>query len=97
MTVSVSCDADLAKVKAVLNDIISKEQRILPEPASQVIVAEPGDRSVNFVMRVCTRTSVYWPVKFDATGTIKNRYDTKGIGMPFPQRDVHIVSGAQAA
>jgi small conductance mechanosensitive channel len=90
MTVGVSYDADLAKVKAVLNDIISKETRILAEPAPQVVVAELGDSSVNFVMRVWTKTADYWPVKFDATETIKNRFDAEGIGIPFPQRDVHI-------
>jgi small conductance mechanosensitive channel len=97
MTVGVAYDADLSKVKAVLNEIISKEARIHADPAPQVVVAELADSSVNFVVRVWTNTADYWGVKFDATETIKNRFDEEGIGIPFPQRDIHIVSGGTAA
>ena len=97
MTVGVAYDADLAKVKAVLNDIISKDERIHADPAPQVVVAELADSSVNFVVRVWTSKEDYWGVKFDATETIKNRFEAEGIGIPFPQRDIHIVSGGVAA
>jgi len=30
------------------------------------------------------------------TETIKQRFDAEGIGIPFPQRDIHIVSGQAA-
>ena len=96
MTVGVAYDADLSKVKDVLNDIISKEERILSDPAPQVAVAELAESSVNFIVRVWTKTEDYWGVKFDATETIKNRFDEAGIGIPFPQRDIHIVSGSAA-
>jgi small conductance mechanosensitive channel len=96
MTVGVSYDADLAHVKNVLNDIISKDERILAESASQVVVAELADSSVNFVVRVWTKSADFWAVKCDMTETIKNRFDAEGIGIPFPQRDIHIVSGAAA-
>jgi len=97
MMVGVSYDADLAKVKVVLNDIISKEERVLPEPAPLVAVAELADSSVNLVVRVWTKTGDYWGVTFDTTETIKNRFDAEGIGIPYPQRDIHIVSGGVQA
>ena len=97
MTVGVAYDADLSHVKKVLNEIISQDGRILAEPASQVAVAELADSSVNFVVRVWTKSADYWAVKFDMTETIKNRFDAEGIGIPFPQREIHIVSGAAAA
>lgn len=97
MTVGVAYDADLAKVKDVLNDIISKDARIHADPPSQVVVAELADSSVNFVVRVWTNTGDFWGVKCDITETIKNRFDAEGIGIPFPQRDIHIVSGGMAA
>ena len=31
------------------------------------------------------------------TENIKNRFDAEGIGIPFPQREIHIVSGEAAA
>lgn len=96
MTVGVAYDADLSKVRDVLNDIISKDERILSDPPSQVAVAELADSSVNFIVRVWTKSGDYWGVKCDATETIKNRFDKEGIGIPFPQRDIHIVSGSAA-
>jgi len=60
-------------------------------------VAELADSSVNFVVRVWTKSADYWAVKFDMTETIKNRFDAEGIGIPFPQREIHIVSGEAAA
>lgn len=93
MTVGVSYDADLSVVKTVLKDIISKDSRVHSDPPAQVAVAELADSSVNFVVRVWTDTSDYWGVKFDMTETIKNRFDAEGIGIPYPQHDVHIVSG----
>jgi small conductance mechanosensitive channel len=96
MTVGVAYDADLSKVKNVLMDIIGKESRIHTDPAPQVAVAELADSSVNFVVRVWTNTADYWGVKFDITETIKNRFDEEGIGIPFPQHDIHIVSGTAA-
>ena len=93
MTVGVAYDADLSVVRDVLNDIISKEERAMKDPAPLVAVAELADNSVNFVVRVWTKTGDYWGVKFDMTETIKNRFDAEGIGIPFPQRDIHIVSG----
>ena len=96
MTVGVAYDADLSKVRDVLQDIIGKEDRILSDPALQIAVAELADSSVNFIVRVWTKSGDYWGVKFDMTETIKNRFDEAGIGIPFPQRDIHIVSGSAA-
>ena len=96
MTVGVAYDADLSKVRDVLQDIIGKEDRILSDPASHIAVAELADSRVNLVVRVRTKSGDDWGVKFDMTETIKNRFDEAGIGIPFPQRDIHIVSGSAA-
>ena len=97
MSVGVAYDSDLSHVKTVLNDIISKDGRVLADPPPQVAVAELADSSVNFVVRVWTKSGDYWAVKCDMTETIKNRFDAEGIGIPFPQREIHIVSGSAVA
>jgi len=96
MTVGVAYDADLSKVRDVLKDIISKESRIHADPEPLIAVAELADSSVNFVVRVWTNTGDYWGVMFAMNETVKNRFDAEGIGIPFPQRDLHIVSGKVA-
>ena len=97
MTVGVAYDADLSRVKEILKEIVSKDERVLSDPEPMIAVAELADSSVNLVVRAWVKTADYWGVKFDATEMIKKRFDEEGIGIPFPQRDIHIVSGGAAA
>jgi len=90
MLVGVSYDADLAHVKKVLEELVNAQTRILQEPAYQIAVSELADNSVNLVVRAWVRTADFWGVKFDLTEQIKVRFDAEGIGIPYPQRDVHL-------
>ena len=58
--------------------------------APQVVVAELGDNSVNFKVRVWCATGDFWGVNFDMHEAVKKRFDAEGISIPFPQRDVHL-------
>jgi len=90
LKVGASYDADIRKVRDVLEGIIADEKRIKDDPAPFIAVSELGDNSVNFVVRVWTDTADYWGVYFDMTEQVKLRFDRAGIGIPYPQRDVHI-------
>lgn len=90
MTVGVSYDADLSEVKRILSEIAAGDSRVRPEPAPLIAVSELADNSVNLVMRVWTKTGDYWALRFDTIETIKKRFDEAGIGIPYPQRDVHL-------
>ncbi len=90
MTVGVSYDADLKEVRNILEDIVTQDQRILKDPAHQIVVGELADNSVNFFVRVWVKSEDYWGVYFDANETVKLRLDAAGIGIPYPQRDVHL-------
>ena len=41
-------------------------------------------------MRVWTATADYWDVYFATTEAVKLRMDEAGIGIPYPQRDIHL-------
>ncbi len=86
----VSYGDNLDKVKKVLEDILSKEERVLDDPAPTIGVLELGDSSVNFAVRPWVKTAEYWPVFFALQETIKKRFDEEGIAIPFPQQDVHL-------
>ncbi len=90
MTVGVSYDADLKEVRNILEDIVSKDERILKDPDHLIAVGELADNSVNFFVRVWVESGDYWNVYFDANETVKLRLDEAGIGIPYPQRDVHL-------
>ncbi|NOQ80449.1 MAG: mechanosensitive ion channel [Gammaproteobacteria bacterium] len=90
MVVGVSYDADLKEVRNILEDIVSKDERILKDPEHLIAVGELADNSVNFFVRVWVESSDYWSVFYDANETVKLRLDEAGIGIPYPQRDVHL-------
>ena len=90
MTVGVSYDDDLDKVRATIEELVDADERILGDPACTIAVSELDDSSVNFVIRPWVKTSDYWGVMFDLTEAIKKRFDKEGISFPFPQQDVHL-------
>ena len=90
LTIGVAYDADLKQVRDILEDIVSKDERILKDPPHQIAVSELADSSVNFIVRLWVESAEYWDVFFDANETVKIRFDEAGIGIPFPQRDVHV-------
>jgi len=93
MLVGVSYDDDIETVRSTIRELVEADERILAEPACQIVVAELGESSVDINVRPWVDTDNYWPVKFDLTEKIKTRFDEVGISIPFPQRDIHIVAG----
>ena len=90
MTVGVSYDDDLDKVRSTIQQLVDADERILKDPECLIAVSELADSSVNFTVRPWVNTADYSGVKFDLTEAIKKRFDKEGISFPFPQQDVHI-------
>lgn len=97
LVISVSYEDDLKKVRAVLEDILNSDERILKDPVPTIGVLELGDSSVNFAVRPWVKSGDYWPVLFDVQENIKLRFDTEGITIPYPQQDVHFIKEEAAA
>ena len=81
---------DIDKAKAVLNEVVEADERILKDPAVTIAVVELADSSVNFVVRPWVNSADYWPVYFALHENVKKRFDQEGISIPFPQQDVHV-------
>jgi small conductance mechanosensitive channel len=96
VTVGVSYEADLAQVKEELRTVSQEETRLVADKDVTIAVSELADSSVNLVFRVWVNSADYWGVYFDLTEKIKLRFDEKGIAIPYPQMDVHVISNANA-
>lgn len=90
MTVCVGYSDDLDKVQEVILDVLNADERVLKDPAPQVVVGELADSSVNFTVRPWCKKEDYWGVFFDFQKTIKQRLDKEGFSIPFPQQDVYM-------
>jgi len=90
MKVGISYGDNIGKAITVAMDVIKKHDKVLPDPAPTVAVADLGDSSVDLLVRPWVQTSEYWKVKWDLTRQIKEAFDKEGISIPFPQRDVYL-------
>ena len=97
LVIGIGYGDDIGQAMTAINTVISADRRTHADPAPMIAVSELGDNSVNLVVRVWCAASEYWPLKFDLTRAIKEKLDAEGISIPYPQRDLHIVSGQLAA
>jgi small conductance mechanosensitive channel len=81
---------DIDRARQIVRDIFSQDARVFKDPEPVVVVSELADSSVNLTARVWSTASDYWDIFFDVTEKVKKAFDTNGISIPFPQRDVHI-------
>jgi small conductance mechanosensitive channel len=75
--------------KDILKKLVEADERILKDPAPTIAVSELGDSSVNLICRPWVATADYWPTRWKLTEDIKNEFDAAGVGIPYPQMDVH--------
>ena len=87
---------DLKKAKAMLEKIVADNPLVLDDPAATIGVLELGDNSVNFAVRPWVNTADYWDARCQIIQAVKQGFDEAGISIPFPQRDVHLISNAVA-
>lgn len=88
-TFGVEYGSDYNHVKSVIESVLSKEARVLNEPAPFIALSALADSSVNVVVRVWVKSSDYWGVYFDTNKAIYETFNAEGIGFPFPQLTVH--------
>lgn len=91
LAIGIDYGDDIGKAMSAIHSVIEADQRVLNDPAPMVAVTELADNSVNLTVRVWCQAADYWGVKFDLTRHIKERLDTEGITIPFPQRTVHLL------
>jgi len=89
--IGVEYGTDPEKVRDLLIDIASHHKRVLKYPRSRVWFNEFGESSLNFNLLIWIKdpqegiTNIRSDINFDIAKTFKK----EGIGIPFPQRDVH--------
>lgn len=82
--------ADIDATIAALKKAIPNIPDALQDPPPQIFLSDLGDSSVNYKVRVWAKSEKYWDVWQQATRATKMAMDEAGIGIPFPQMDVHL-------
>ena len=82
--------ADLDKVREVLKGAADSIEQLVPEKETQIFLKGLGASSIDWAVRVWVPAGDFWPVKDELTRRVKKSLDEAGIGIPFPQMDVHL-------
>lgn len=93
--VSVGCDytADLRQTREVLEQAAMSMNNMIVQGEGrgyQVVLGTLGDSCVNWTVRAWTKADNFFPLTEALTESVKNHLDAAGIGIPFPQMDVHV-------
>jgi small conductance mechanosensitive channel len=95
ITVGISYDDDIDVAIATIRSVLDVDERVLAEPETVIAVSELGDSSLNIVVRPWCKKEDYWGLRFDLIRTLKERLESAGCSIPYPQRDVHLFEAAK--
>lgn len=88
-TISIDYGESIDKVREVLKEIITNDQRVLTTPQPVIALNALADSSVNIALRVWVKSEDYWAVYWETNEKIYNEFNRRGINFPFPQLTVH--------
>ena len=92
LQIGISYEEDPEIAIQVIREVLSQIPDIVTEPAPHVGIEEFGDSSVNIGMRYWIPTRRYYQILYEANSAVYAALKEKQINIPFPQRDVHIIS-----
>lgn len=90
-TFGISYSDNIDKAREIIMEVLTSDERILPDPEPFVGLIKLNESSVDLVTRVWVNSPDFWNVFFSVNERVKNAFDSGGISIPFPQRDVHII------
>ncbi|MDF2785993.1 MAG: mechanosensitive ion channel protein MscS [Pantoea eucrina] len=88
--IGVAYDADVDRVIALLRDVVEADERVLKDMGIQIGLNELAASSLNFVVRCWSKSGDLQNVYWDLMKNFKRTLDANGIGIPYPQMDVHL-------
>lgn len=82
-------------MKQVLGDIANADERILKDKGIVIRMNAMGASTLDFVVRYWTTNADGQNVNWDLLEKFKEALDANGIGIPYPQMDVHLFRSAE--
>jgi len=93
ISVDVSYSASLDKTRETLTSAAESLRDKLIDGQGrgyQIVLTDLGESAVKWSIRFWASSDDFWGVRERLTAQVKNRLDSHGIGIPFPQLDVHV-------
>jgi small conductance mechanosensitive channel len=84
---------DIGAATRIIEEMLAADERVLEEPAPAILVGELAASSVDLIVRAWCERGNYGALRSDLLRALKEKLEAGGCSIPFPQRDVHLISG----
>lgn len=88
--IPVGYGTDISLLHSVIDGVLATQEKILSEPAPQLVLKDYGDSNLNYSLRVWVSTEIYWDIYFALTEKILLALREANISIDYNQYDVHI-------
>ena len=88
---SAAYESSTENVKAAVFEAISRDEKILRDPAPFVRLSEYKDSCIEYTVRVWCKCADYWDVFFNLNENVRDCFAEKGVGMTYNHMNVHIL------
>lgn len=92
LSIGISYSDNIKTAVQALEKMCSSHTKVISNPAPFIGVTDYGDSSINLTVRSWCKGADYWDVFFELNESMKTTLDAANISIPFPQRDVHMIS-----
>lgn len=89
LRINASYDAPTEKVFAALRDT-AKVPGVMEDPAPFVALASYQDSTIEYTLRVWTKTEDYWSVSFAMNEKVRKCFEEYGVEMSYPHLNIHV-------
>jgi small conductance mechanosensitive channel len=93
----IAYEDDIAAGRRVLKEHAEAHPKVLRKPEVAVVPLSLSDSAVVLQLRAWSNTADFWDTRWDLTEGGKKALEAAGLTIPFPQRVVHVVGGAEAS
>jgi small conductance mechanosensitive channel len=90
--IGISYDSNPEEAIRIIKKTLDEFQEISKDPTPRVGIQEFGDSSVNIGLRYWIPTRKYFETLYSVNLAVYKQLKQENIEIPFPQRDIHIVS-----
>ena len=91
LVVGASYDCDTEDVKKALYEAIARTDKVLADPAPQVLVEEFGASVIKYTVRAWCKHEDYWDVHYGINDNVLGAFKDAGVKMSYEHVNVHMV------
>jgi len=91
LVVGASYECDTEDVKKALYDAIARTDKVLADPAPQVLVEEFGASVIKYTVRAWCKHEDYWDVHYGINDNVLAAFRDAGVKMSYEHVNVHMI------